>query len=119
MELRENVVPENRKNPLWFEADGDFNPGWFLFISFAVLGAIICVGALVALILHPASWQLGVAALSFITFAMLCTAIIVVPIARAKLLTRLRGAVGDVASVASGGAVRLEGTDRYMEDDER
>ncbi len=75
-----------RRNPLLFEQDGDFNPGWLLFIAFAVLGALLSLGSLVVALHDAKAWPAVVAALSFIAFGMLCTAIIVVPIARAKLL---------------------------------
>jgi hypothetical protein len=79
-------MPVTRENPLLYERDGDFNPGWALFILFSLLGALLSLGAL-AVALHDAkAWPAVVAALSFLAFAMLCTAIIVVPIARAKLL---------------------------------
>lgn len=102
MERRKPVVPDNRRNPLLFEADGDFNPGWLLFIVFSALGALMAAAAAVVAVLHEASWPALVAGLSFIAFAMLCTAIIVVPIAKAKLLTRLKNAPGDIASAAGG-----------------
>ena len=109
-----------RSNPLLFESDGDFNPGWLLFIGFSGIGALISLGSLVAAVMHAEAWPAVVAALSFTAFAMLCTAIIVVPIAKAKLLTRLKNAPGDIASAATGGAGgRLTGVDFHMTDDER
>lgn len=76
----------DRKNPLLFEADGDFNPGWLLFIVFSLLGAGGSLACFVIAFVNAKAWAAAVAGLSFIAFAMLCTAIIVVPIARAKLL---------------------------------
>lgn len=120
IERRKQVVPDNRRNPLLFEADGDFNPGWLLFIVFSALGALMSAAAAVVAVLHEASWPALVAGLSFVAFAMLCTAIIVVPIAKAKLLTRLKNAPGDIASAAPGGVGgRLAGVDFHMTDDER
>ena len=119
-ERRKPVVPENRRNALFFEADGDFNPGWALFIQFSEIGALASVAAGVATIINPEAWPALVAALSFLAFAMLCTAIIVVPIAKAKLLTRLKNAPGDIASAATGGqGGRLTGVDFHLTDDER
>lgn len=114
------TVPENRRNPLWFEADGDFNPGWALFIAFSVLGALGSAAALVVSVIHEAAWPVAVAALSFIAFAMLCTAIIVVPIARAKLLApALKDAAGSISAAAAGQGGRLAGVDVRFTDDER
>ncbi len=92
----------DRKNPLFFEKDGDYNPGWALFIGFAVLGGILCLGAGVVAAVNPKAWPVLVAALSFVAFAMLCTAIIVVPIARAKLMApALKEAAGSIAKTAA------------------
>lgn len=86
------------KGTLWHEKDGDFNPGWALFVGFAVLGALLCLGAGVVAVLNPKAWLALVAALSFVAFAMLCTAMIVVPIARAKLMApALKEAAGSIA----------------------
>jgi len=90
------------RGTLWHEKDGDFNPGWALFIGFAVLGAILCLGAGVVAVLNPKAWPALVAALSFVAFAMLCTAIIVVPIARAKLLApALKEAAGGISKAVA------------------
>jgi hypothetical protein len=87
-----------RQNPLFFESDGDFNPGWLLFIAFSALGAFGSVAAFGIAIINDKAWPAAVAALSFIAFAMLCTAIIVVPIARAKLLApALKEAAGGIS----------------------
>lgn len=92
-----------RTNPLLYEVDGDFNPGWLLFIVFSALGAGISLGALVVALRSTNGWPAVVAALSFVAFAMLCTAIIVVPIAKAKLLApALRTAAGSIG-VGGGG----------------
>ncbi len=109
---------ETRTNPLLYERDGDFNPGWLLFCIFSGLGALISVGALVVAFVAKAPSAV-IAALSFIAFAMIATAAIVVPIARAKLLVSLKGAVGDVASAAAHEAGRLAGVDVRFTDDER
>lgn len=91
-------APHPRANPLLFEKDGSFNPGWTLFIGFSVLGAGISLGAVAVALRSAAAWPAAVAALSFIAFAMLCTAIIVVPIARAKLLApALKEAAGAIS----------------------
>lgn len=91
-----------RQNPLFFEADGDFNPGWALFIAFSALGALGSVAAFGVALLHDRAWPAAVAALSFIAFAMLCTAIIVVPIARAKLLApALKEAAGGISKAVA------------------
>ena len=88
----------HRENPLLFEADGDFNPGWLLFIAFSILGALGSVAAFVVALVNEKAWPAAVAALSFLAFAMLCTAIIVVPIARAKLLApALKEAAGGIS----------------------
>jgi len=89
------------RTPLLYEKDGDFNPGWALFIAFSVLGALVCLAAIVALVRKPEAWGLGAAVLGFISFAMLATALIVVPIARAKLLVQLKSAPGEIASSAA------------------
>lgn len=90
-------LSESRKNPLIYESDGDFNPGWILFIVFSILGALISIGAVAVSFLIGSATPV-IAALSFISFAMICTAAIVVPIARAKLLVRLRSSVGDIGN---------------------
>jgi hypothetical protein len=121
VERRKDAVPENRRNPLLFELEGAFNPGWLLFITFSVLGALVSLGALVVSMRVEGAWPAAVAALSFIAFAMLCTAIIVVPIARAKLLApALKDAAAGISK--AGGNVtslRLGGTDNVRVDDER
>lgn len=72
---------------LWYEQDGDLNPGWFLFLFYSAVGGVGCLAALVVAVANPAAGALLIpAALGFIAFAMLTTAVIVVPIARAKLL---------------------------------
>lgn len=76
----------SRDNPLFFEQDGDFNPGWALFMAFSVVGLLASAAIMVVAYTNPKVAYVAIAALSFIAFAMLCTAIIVVPIARAKLL---------------------------------
>lgn len=91
-----------RQNPLFFESDGDFNPGWALFIAFSILGVLGSAGALIIAALNDKAWPAAIAALSFIAFAMLCTAIIVVPIARAKLLApALKEAAGGISSAVA------------------
>lgn len=121
VERRKDAVPENRRNPLLFEKDGAFNPGWLLFIIFSALGALISLGALVVALNAEGAWPAAVAALSFVAFAMLCTAVIVVPIARAKLLApALKESAAGIAK--AGGNVtslRLGGTDNFAVDDER
>lgn len=95
------------KRPSWarslfFERDGDFNPGWFLFMVFSALGAGLSLGACVVAFRNEKAWPALIAAFSFIAFAMLCTAIIVVPIARAKLLApALKEAAAGVSRAAS------------------
>jgi hypothetical protein len=91
-----------RKNALLFEKDGDFNPGWLLFIIFSALGAGASAGCLYVAMVNEKAWPAAVAALSFIAFAMLCTAIIVVPISRAKLLApALKEAAGGISRTAA------------------
>lgn len=103
-------VPDNRRNPLFFEADGDFNPGWALFIAFSLEGLLVSGAAIVGLVRKPEVWQLGAVSLGFIVFAMIATAIIVVPIARAKLLVQLKGAPGEIAGAAAiGGGLMAMG----------
>lgn len=88
----------DRRTPLLFEKDGDFNPGWLLFILFAALGALGSVVTFLVAIINEKAWMAAVAGLSFIAFAMLCTAMIVVPIARAKLLApALKEAAGGIS----------------------
>jgi ABC-type Fe3+-siderophore transport system permease subunit len=90
------------KGTLWHEKDGDFNPGWALFIGFSVLGALGSVAAFVVALRNDKAWPAVVAALCFIAFAMLCTAIIVVPIARAKLMApALTKAAGSIAKTVA------------------
>lgn len=74
------------RDALLFEKDGDFNPGWLLFILFAVAGLLGAGAAVVVALRHRDAWPAAVAALVFTATAMLITAVIVVPIARAKLL---------------------------------
>ena len=101
-----------RGHPLLFEADGDFNPGWLLFIIFSALGAIGCGAAFTVALLDAKAWPAIVAAFSFLAFAMLCTAIIVVPIARAKLLApALKAAAAGVSQVGGGDFQAHEWTD--------
>lgn len=75
-----------RQSPLLFEKDGDFNPGWLLFIVFACSGLVASAVACVVALRHQQAWPAAIAALVFVATAMCITAIIVVPIARAKLL---------------------------------
>lgn len=75
-----------RRTPLLFERDGDFNPGWALFILFAVVGIVGSTVACVVALRHQQAWPAAIAALVFVATAMCITAVIVVPIARAKLL---------------------------------
>lgn len=90
----------DRRNPLLFEADGDFNPGWLLFIAFALLGVGLVLTAAAVALRDPKAWMAIVAGFSFVAFAMLCTAIIVVPIARAKLLApALKDAVRGIGAI--------------------
>jgi len=117
--MTERRAKHPRSNPLLFEADGDFNPGWLLFIVFAGLGALMSAATAIVAMLHQEAWPAIVAGLSFVAFAMLCTAMIVVPIARAKLLSRLRNAPGDIAQAGAGRAGRLAGIDVRFDDDER
>lgn len=86
------------RGTLWHEKDGDFNPGWALFIGFSALGAIGSLASFIVAFLNDKAWPAAVAGLCFIAFAMLCTAIVVVPIARAKLLApALKEAAGSIA----------------------
>lgn len=71
---------------LFWEADGDFNPGWAVFMFAAAFGAVICAILGIAALREPKAWPAGVAALAFLVSVMLIAAVIVVPIARAKLL---------------------------------
>lgn len=71
---------------LFWESDGDFNPGWAIFMAAAAFGAAICLVLAVAALRDPKAWPGGVAALAFLVSVMLIAAVIVVPIARAKLL---------------------------------
>lgn len=102
-------MADNHKGTLWHEKDGDFNPGWALFIGFAILGAIGSLCSFAVAFLNEKAWLAVVAGLSFIAFAMLCTAMIVVPLARAKLLSpALTKAAGGIANVGRGGFVPNE-----------
>lgn len=76
---------------LW-EADGDFNPGWAIFLLAALIGIVVCVVLCIAALQDPKAWPAGVAALAFLVSVMLIAAVIVVPIARAKLLAPHIGA---------------------------
>jgi hypothetical protein len=97
------------KGTLWHEKDGDFNPGWALFIGFSLLGAVGSVVTFIVAIINEKAWMAAVAGLTFIAFAMLCTAIIVVPIARAKLMApALAKAAGSIANVGRSGFVPNE-----------
>lgn len=94
------------KGTLWHEKDGDFNPGWALFIGFSILGAIGSVCTFIVAFANEKAWLAAVAGLTFIAFAMLCTAIIVVPLARAKLMApALTKAAGSIATVGHQGFV--------------
>lgn len=111
-------MSDRRSNPLLYEVDGDFNPGWLLFIVFATLGAGLSLGAVVVAFRSEGAWPAAVAALSFVAFAMLCTAIIVVPIARAKLLApALKGAAESIGGPGMA-SPRLQGVDVRFTDDE-
>ena len=88
------------KGTLFHERDGDFNPGWALFIGFSLLGAVGSVVTFVVALTVEKAWLAVVAGLSFIAFAMLCTAMIVVPLARAKLMApALTKAAWSIANV--------------------
>lgn len=103
------------KGTLWHEKDGDFNPGWALFIGFSILGATGSVCTFIVAFVNEKAWLAAVAGLTFIAFAMLCTAIIVVPLARAKLmapaLTKAAGSIADVATPPYPGMDQYEGDD--------
>jgi len=93
----------DRRNPLLFERDGDFNPGWLLFLVFSIIGMVGSTVSFAVALVNTKAWLAVVAGLSFTAFAMLCTACIVVPIARAKLLApALRAAAAGVSQVGSG-----------------
>jgi len=88
-----------RRSPLFFEKDGDFNPGWSLFLAFAGLGVLACVGGIVVAVTQDGAFAVLGLVFGFLAFGMLCCAIMVVPIARAKLLATLKGS----ATPGSGG----------------
>ena len=97
------------KGTLWHEKDGDFNPGWALFIGFSILGAIGSLCAFAVALLNEKAWLAAVAGLAFIAFAMLCTAFIVVPLGRAKLMApALKAAAGGISTVGRAGFVPNE-----------
>ena len=90
------------KGTLFHEKDGDFNPGWALFIGFSALGAMGSLASFIVAFVNDKAWPAAVAGLCFIAFAMLCTAIVVVPIARAKLLApALKEAAGSIAKTVA------------------
>lgn len=79
------------RGSLLHEKDGDFNPGWLVFLVFAGLGVALNVAAIVVAVAAPEkAWPLVVAAMVHTVLVMIVTAIIVVPIARAKLLANSR-----------------------------
>jgi hypothetical protein len=92
-----------RESPLLYEKDGDFNPGWLLFIVFAAAGLLGSAVACMVALRNERAWPAAVAAMIFCATAMLITAVIVVPIARAKLLAPSIGAGMRAMGAAAGG----------------
>ena len=90
-----------RENPLLFERSGAFNPGWLFYMIYATIGVGACCLAMVVAYRNPAAWPLVIAALSFVAFGMLSTAIMVISLARAKLIApALKEAVTGIAAAA-------------------
>lgn len=78
---------EERRGTLLHEKDGDFNPGWALFILFALVGVVtIAAGLWVATSAPEKAWPVAVGAMIFDAVAMLICAGLVVSIARARVL---------------------------------
>ena len=103
------------------EADGDVNPGWLLFAVFAVVVAVGGgIGYFVAA--RGGSQSLAIAGLAASVTGMLACGIVVVPIAKAKLLAKGLGPAA--GSITAGGASPVVGVgialgmDNPMKDDE-
>ncbi len=100
-----------RTNPFLFERDGDFNPGWLLMVLFCTVGAIGAIISFLEAVFHPAHDVLTIAlGFSFVIVGMLLIAIIVVPLAKAKLLSPvLDHAVHEIAPRGPGLPARPSG----------
>ena len=103
------------------EADGDLNVGWLLLTAFAVIiAAGGAIGYVVAI--RGGTQSLAIAGLAAAVTGMLSSGIIVVPIAKAKLLAKGLGPAA--GSITAGGASPVVGIgiamgmDNPMKDDE-
>ena len=106
----------DRTTPLLYEADGSFNPGWLLFIAFSLAGLAGAAAAVAVALREAKAWPAAIAALVFVSVAMLITAIIVVPIARAKLLANSRTISAGVQSMGAFAGIKFDIDER---DDEQ
>ncbi len=89
------------KSPLLYESDGDFNPGWLLFLA-AFLLAVLAIAAVLLLMAFAGGSVAGAVVLGVVlTFAlcvMLLAAISVLSLAKAKLVApALTSAAGGLA----------------------
>ena len=87
---------------LFFEQDGDFNPGWLVFCVFCLLVIGINVVGFTAIEMHWEAWPLVVPLLTADVLCMWLATGLVADIARAKLiLPVLAKGAGSIASAAS------------------
>ena len=89
---------------LFFERDGDFNPGWLVFSIFCVFILAINVLGFMTVEMHPESWPVIVALLTADVLCMWLATGLVADIARVKLmlpvLAKGVGAIGQVGAMA-------------------
>jgi len=102
----------DRTNPLLYESDGSFNPGWLLFIAFSLAGLAGAAAAVAVALREAKAWPAAIAALVFLSVAMLITAIIVVPIARAKLLANSKTIGAGLKSMGAFAGVTFDTDER-------
>lgn len=81
----------SRKNPWFYERDGDLNPTWILVVLYTSIGAIVAVGAVVT-----GNPYAIIASLSFLGATIIALLISALPRDKAKILANSK-AMGEVA----------------------
>ena len=109
--------PHYQRGFLWYERDGDFNPGWAGVLCFDFMILLINFVGLIAVDVQPDAWPVLVALLTTNVSVVLIHAIMVLKLAKAKLLApALAKTAGSIAQV---GAKGVGGIDFIYHDDER
>ena len=87
---------------LFFEADGDFNPGWFVFCAFCVLILVINAAAILVVPKGPNTWKLLSSLFVGDFLSMWLATTLTTNLARAKVA--VGAATKGASSIASVGA---------------